>query len=170
MFALRFNESAIERWAEKNTSENYLVFQNEIGPAVQKRGYMSRPEFLIMCEWKSPRTKSRCARNSDAFIREVTGASLAASHEQLRVQVLTLLVGVGWPTASVILHFCGGSPYPILDFRALWALKVEQPSTYDFRFWWAYVEHCRSLATRNNVSMRTLDRALWQYSKEKQNA
>ena len=113
MFALRFNESAIERWAEKNTSENYLVFQNEIGPAVQKRGYMSRPEFLIMCEWKSPRTKSRCARNSDAFIREVTGASLAASHEQLRVQVLTLLVGVGWPTASVILHFCGGSPYPI---------------------------------------------------------
>ena len=168
MFSLRFKEDAIEHWAARNHSEDYLVFQSEIGPAVQKRGYMNRAEFLAMCEWKSPRTRSRCAKNSDDFIREVTQVSLAADHEQLRIQVLTLLTGVGWPTASVILHFCSAAPFPILDFRALWSLKAKPPTAYDFPFWWAYTEHCRAIAKRNHVPMRTLDRALWQYSKEKQ--
>ena len=170
MFSLHFPENDIEHWAEKNISQNYLVFQNEIGPAAQKRGYMTRPEFLKVCEWKSPRTKSRCATNSSDFIKEITQVSFSAKHEQLRIQVLTLLFGVGWPTASVILHFCGSSKYPILDFRALWSLEAEQPTAYDFPFWLSYTEHCRALAERNDVSMRTIDRALWQYSKENQNA
>ena len=168
MFKLRFSEKEILRWAERNISQDYVVFQNEIGPAAQKRGYMTRSEFLEMCEWKSPRTKSRCAKNSSEFIKEVTQVSFAAKHEQLRIQVLTLLFGVSWPTASVILHFCGGSQYPILDFRALWSLKTKRPAAYSFPFWWSYTEHCRLLAKRNNVSMRTVDRALWQYSKENQ--
>ena len=170
MLTLRFSENDIEHWAERNTSQDYLVFQNEIGPSAQKRGYMTQLEFLKMCEWKSPRTKSRCAKNSSEFIKEITQVSFAAQHEQLRIQVLTLLFGVGWPTASVILHFCSSSQYPILDFRALWSLKTEQPTAYDFPFWWSYTEQCRALAKRNNVSMRTIDRALWQYSKENQNA
>ena len=170
MFSLRFPESDIEHWAEKNISQDYLVFQNEIGPAAQKRGCMTRPEFLKICEWKSPRTKSRCATNSSDFIKEITQVSFSARHEQLRIQVLTLLFGVGWPTASVILHFCSSNQYPILDFRALWSLKTEQPTAYDFPFWEAYTEHCRALAKRNSVSMRTVDRALWQYSKENQSA
>lgn len=170
MFTLRFSENDIRHWAEKNASQDYLVFQNKIGPSAQKRGYMTRPEFLKMCEWKSPRTKSRCAKNSADFIKEITQVSFTAHHEQLRIQVLTLLIGVGWPTASVILHFCSGNKYPILDFRALWSLNAKQPTAYDFPFWWSYTEQCRALANRNNVSMRTLDRALWQYSKENQNS
>ena len=79
-----------------------------------------------------------------------------------------LLDGVNWPTASVLLHFGARDPYPILDFRALWSLQVSVPKQYGFEFWWAYSECCRVLAKKHKVSMRTLDRALWQYSKEKQ--
>lgn len=168
MFSLRFPENKIEHWASSNTNKDYCVFEEEIGPSAQKRGYMTKPEFLQMCEWKSPRIKSRCNNNSPEFIKEITRTSFSTQHEQFRIQVLTLLFGVGWPVASVILHFCSRSQYPILDFRALWSLKVEQPKSYDFPFWLSYTEHCRALAKRNNVSMRTLDRALWQYSKEKQ--
>jgi hypothetical protein len=32
--------------------------------------------------------------------------------------------------------------------------------------WLGYVDACRSLATTEEVDMRTLDRALWQWSKE----
>jgi len=78
-----------------------------------------------------------------------------------------LLSGVGWPMASVILHWCHADPYPILDFRALWSLGLDPLPPYDFDLWRAYTGHCRGLAAAG-VTMRDLDRALWQYSKEKQ--
>jgi len=80
-----------------------------------------------------------------------------------------LLQGVEWPTASVLLHFGYRDLYPILDFRALWSLSVEPPKEgYDFEFWSAYTTHCGSLLGRREVDMRTLDRALWQYSSDNQ--
>ena len=131
---------------------------------------MTQPEFLAMCRWKSARTQSYCARNSAEFVEEVTPVSFSTRNEALRIQVLTLLAGVDWPTASVILHFCSNEQYPVLDYRALWSLNTEQPNDYNFSFWQEYTEYFRKLAQRNNISMRTLDRALWQYSKEKQDS
>lgn len=58
--------------------------------------------------------------------------------------------------------------YPILDYRALWSLGIDPPPAYDFPFWRAYTLACRELAAGAGVSMRDLDRALWQYSKENQ--
>jgi hypothetical protein len=54
----------------------------------------------------------------------------------------------------------------VLDVRALWSLGVEAPPAYTFEFWCEYVEACRALARGCRVPMRTLDRALWQYSRE----
>jgi hypothetical protein len=88
--------------------------------------------------------------------------------ERLQIEVLTLLDGVSWPTASVILHFFHSAPYPIVDFRALWSLKNKVPKRYGFNFWQKYTSYCRGLSKRAGVSMRTLDRALWQFSKENQ--
>ena len=155
-------------WVARNTGTSYERFLNEVGPQARKRGWLSRDEFLEVCEWKSPRTKSRCAMNETDFIREVTRAALSTTNEKFRIEVLTLLHGVNWLTASVILHYCADAPYPILDFRALWSLRAAVPKSYSFAFWWAYTEYCRSLVQRNKMSMRDFDRALWQYSKERQ--
>ena len=100
----------------------------------------------------------------------MTEVALSTGCEQLRVESLTLLRGVHWPTASAILHFCHADPYPVLDVRALWSLGVERPPPYAFDFWHAYTLACRKIARRARVSMRDLDRALWQYSKEQQTA
>ena len=106
-------------------------------------------------------------RNTARYVREVTSIALRAASERLRIETLTLLDGVSWPTASVILHFFHRSRYPILDFRALWSVRLETPSQYGFEFWWSYVRYCRVVASEHHVDMRTLDRALWQYSKER---
>jgi hypothetical protein len=80
-----------------------------------------------------------------------------------------LLEGVGLPTASVLLHVAHKEPYPIIDFRALWSLGLDTPPMYySFEFWQRYVSHCRELADAAGTDMRTLDRALWQYSVEHQ--
>lgn len=133
------------------------------------RGFLTRQQLLDIGDWKSARVRSRRERNTEEFVREVTGVALGSAGERLRFEVLTLLDGVDWPTASVILHFAHRDRYPILDFRALWSLGIERPPTqYDFEFWSEYTRFCRGLADSAGVDMRTLDRALWQYSKENQ--
>lgn len=82
--------------------------------------------------------------------------------------MLLLLTGVSWPTASVILHFCARDRYPILDFRALWSLGFLRVPAFTFSFWWEYTCFIRGINDRMGLSMRTIDRALWQYSKERQ--
>jgi hypothetical protein len=101
-------------------------------------------------------------------VEAVTRTAASATNERLRIEVLRLLKGVNWATASVILHFGVRDPYPILDYRALWSLGYDEPPSYDFDFWWSYVGFTRDLAAEQSVSMRALDRSLWQFSKQNQ--
>lgn len=170
MFALRFGLSEIETLAElyvaaNSDQEAEDAIETVISPRVRARGCYKKDEFLELCRWKTPRSKKHCASNADAFVDEATAVALGASDERLRIGALTLLKGVSFPTASVLLHFGSADPYPILDFRALEALGAAEPSWYSFEFWWDYVVFCRGLADQAGVSMRTLDRAMWQWSK-----
>lgn len=80
------------------------------------------------------------------------------------VKELRLLRGVGLPTASVLLHLVFPERYPILDVRALHALGV--PASYGYGFWESYVTEYRRLLKQAGVDGRTLDQALWQWSRE----
>ncbi len=162
---LRFSTKHIKKWSERYDYGQDETAVAEIGEIVRKRGYILQPELAAMCYWKSPRIRPRCASNDPAFIEEASAAALAARDERLRVGILLQLGGVGYPMASVILHFCHRDPYPIIDYRALWSLQANVPYDYTFPFWWEYVTCCRSIAEKGDVDMRTLDRALWQYSK-----
>ena len=168
-FSLRFPASDVELWAARFDAAQDALIEQRVAPRVRALGYLSKVDFLALARWKSPRSQPRCARNPEDYIRAVTRVALSTPNERLRIEALMLLEGVGWPTASVLLHFGHAEPYPILDVRALWSLGVRvAPDKYDFDLWWRYTECCRRLAARLNVTMRTLDRALWQYSKERQ--
>lgn len=136
----------------------------EVFPSYARNGFLNKKEFLTVCAWKTPRSKSRCESNDGELIREVSALALTAKSEQMRIQIWTLLAGVKWPTASVFLHFAFPNQYPILDIRALWSVGTDAPAQYTFPFWSAYVNFCRELSRQANVSMRVLDQALWKYS------
>jgi len=135
---------------------------------VREIGYLTKPDFLTICRWKTRRSQSRCASNDEEFVKAVSQTALSTSSEQLRIGIWTLLHGVEWPTASTLLHWLHPEPYPILDFRALWSLGYKKPPKYDFEFWRDYASYCRLLASKHGVPVRVLDRALWQYSSERQ--
>jgi len=135
---------------------------------VVKRGWMTKDDLRMVAQWKAPRSAGHVKYNSEEYVKEISAFALAATTERSRIEVLTNLDGVRWPTASVILHFFHKEPYPIMDFRALWSVSLDVPAQYSFDFWWPYVEFCRHLSKDTGLDMRTLDRALWQYSKEKQ--
>jgi hypothetical protein len=138
------------------------------GAAARARGRYTRAEFLLLCAWKSPRSRPLVARNSPRRIARATVAALAAAAgDAERIEALLTLDGVGVPSASVLLHFAHPDAYPILDVRALESLGVKGRSVYPVSFWLRYVAACRGLATTHDVSLRTLDKALWQHSKER---
>ena len=138
-----------------------------LGRAARDRGYYTRDEFVAACRWKTPRSAPLVARNTAQEIQAATRAALGpAGSAGQRMQALRTLHGVEWATGSVLLHLAYPDRYPILDVRALHALGVTGRTSYTTAFWEAYVAECARLAAATGVDGRTLDRALWQWSKE----
>ena len=165
-FHLRFQEKSLRHWASRYPADDDPEVVDVAAARARSRGYLTKPEFLRLCRWKTPRSRQACLRNSAGLVAEATRIALSAKNEELKIGALRVLDGVEWPTASVILHLCDRAPYPILDVRALWSLGYRRPPRYTFDFWWSYTRFTRDLARRNRCTMRDVDRALWQYSKE----
>jgi hypothetical protein len=168
-FRLRLPPDAIQTWATKYSyaSESWLA--DELAETVKVRGHLYKDDLIALCKWKSPRNQRHAERNSEEIVREVTKFALTTSSEEAKIKSLLVLEGVSWPTASCVLHFFHTQDYPILDFRALWSLNQEVPKAWSFPYWWSYTAYVRRLKVDTGLSMRTIDRALWQYSKAKQN-
>jgi hypothetical protein len=166
---LRFPIAKVSYWARRYSYPRSDESLNDLRYAVKAQGHFTKNQLLEVCQWKSPRTLPGVQCNEKSYVVTVTKVALATEDERLRIESLTLLTGVGWPMASVMLHFGVGSDYPILDYRALWSLCCfAAPHQYDYELWRQYVRVCRQLAKRARVTVRTLDMALWQYSRENQ--
>ncbi len=168
-FELQFPSREIEPLANRFGSGGETRLP-EVGAAVRARGHYTREEFVEVCLWKTPRSRPKVASNSETAVVEATGRALATEDEETRMSALLELAGVGVPTASVLLYCPFPNDYPILDVRALESLGVKPRSQYPMGFWLQYLSTCRQLASRHGVSIRTLDKALWQYSKERATA
>ena len=170
IFDLRFKLHQVHKWASLYPTESDERVKKVIAPEFVNGIISSKMNFSKSADGRHPAANPAVrVSNPKDFIEEVTCTALSTSSERLRIEVLTLLNGVSWPTASVLLHFGYVNLYPILDFRALWSLGVEASQVrYAFDFWMEYVLFCQKLAREAEVSMRELDRALWQYSFEKQ--
>lgn len=168
-FSPRMPRKDIATWTKAynyKAKESKLV--DQLRPLVRAQGYLTRAQFLRICKWKSPRTQPLCRRNKAHQIETLTRAAFAVRDESIKMELLRLLDGVDWPTASTILHFGDEFEYPILDYRALWSLGYEKPPRYTMEFWLAYLKFTRRLAGTVKMSVRDLDKALWQYSREHQ--
>jgi hypothetical protein len=165
-FRLQFPPEEIESLAERfPASDDRRLLA--VGAQVRARGHYAREEFIEVCAWKTPRSRPRVAANRESTVIDTTRRALAGHDEATRFAALLELEGVGSPTASTLLYVAFPDEYPILDVRALESLGVKSRSTYPVSFWLAYLEACRALARDNGVSLRTLDKALWQHSKER---
>ncbi|HZR43662.1 MAG TPA: hypothetical protein VFB12_26340 [Ktedonobacteraceae bacterium] len=167
--ALELTKHNIEYWSQRYQYPGTETVR-EIQQWFAVHRYLDRDMFLKLALWKSTRPKKHFESpiNSDERIRMVTTLALASDDEYFKIHVLQLMSGVSWPVASTILHFAEPDKYIIMDFRTIWSLGWEHPKQYTFDFWEQYLQETRSLAEKYHVSLRTLDKALWQYSKEHQ--
>jgi hypothetical protein len=113
-FRLRFPLSDVPFWAARYSYADDAAVE-AIGEEAGRRGWYTRADFLKVTLWKTARSRSRCAMNSEATVKEATAVALRTTDERLRIGVLTLLQGVGTPTASALLHLALPDRYPIID-------------------------------------------------------
>jgi hypothetical protein len=132
-------------------------------------GARDRADFLAIFEWKTRgRGRSRPARNTDLDIADALDLAIGARTERVALAVLTGLAGVDVPVASAILTVVDPVRFTIIDFRALWSLGIKRVTYYPVGFYLEYLAACRRIAADAGIDLRSLDRALWQYSKEHQ--
>lgn len=161
----------IEGWSGRYNDEHRL--EKEIEARIEKAlkqspSYLTKDALANIEIWKWGRRRGLVDANEEEFIREVTRASFSAKSERFKLEVLTLLNGVGIRMASTILAFRYPQRYTVMDWRAWKSLKSfsmlegEIEDTYDC--WQRYNSVCQELAARNRVSLRKLDKALWQFN------
>jgi hypothetical protein len=139
-----------------------------MGKAARERGHFTRAEFLLICEWKTTRSRGKVTANGESKVVAATHHAFAAADETARMEALLTLDGVGVPTASALLFFAFPADYPILDYRALESLgQPTNRTTYSVSYWLRYLEACRTLAAEAKIPIRMLDKALWQASTER---
>jgi len=129
-------------------------------------GERSRAHLMTVFEWKTGgRGRSRLKNNTDAEIDDALRLALDAKTERAALAVIVGLSGVAIPVGSAILTCLDPARYTVIDFRALTALgrKSVAPSV---GFYLRYLIECRALAEQHGMTLRDLDRALWQWSKE----
>ena len=169
---IKFNLECIQYWAnqydyEEGGKEQFINLVEQ----VRIDGCLTEDALKTVCDWKSPRFARNYKKNEESFVNEVTRFALSTTCDRAAIESLTILHGVGEPTASTILHFFHKQDYPILDFRALWSVSLidGKEYKYDYAKWSKYVDYCRKLTKEADVCMWDLDCALWQYSRCKQN-
>ncbi len=128
-----------------------------------------------MCSWKSPRPRHLYQMNSSAVIRRVSIKVFAAKCERRRIELLTSLKGVGVPTASAILTLTDPQDYGVINIR-VWQLLYQygavatRPSGVGFSCenWLEFLERLRYWARKFNVTVRDVERALFEHHRDNQ--
>lgn len=170
-YSNRYDRNVSKR--DRKLEEKIIKKLNKLFPSGSVK-YIKKDILFNIVDWKAPRIRNRVRDNKKEFVEEVTKHCFSSLNEQFKIEGLTILRGVDYRVASAILHFCFPSLYIIMDYRA-WGTLEEQkylPKKYDikddFEHWQRYLNVCRKISKRCDYSLRQLDKALWQYSKEKQ--
>ena len=129
-------------------------------------GDFSRANLEAIFEWKTKgRGRSRLTKNNDDEIADALKLAIEAETPRAAVAALTGLSGVDVPVATAILATVKPDDHTIIDWRALHALGVNA-SSVTIKLYLCYLTYCKEIAVKNKVTLRELDRAMWQWSKE----
>ncbi|MXV82564.1 hypothetical protein F4Z98_04250 [Candidatus Poribacteria bacterium] len=171
---LRFCESEIDYWANRYTEcqsasgrerENQVIgFRGKI----QGQGSLTQYHLYKVIDWVlsvyGVDAVGSASRNNETHIELTTRQAFTVTDDWEKLMTLTALSGIRQTTASAILHLYDKEQYPILSGRALWSVEEPKRDYYPDWLWLKYIEFCRDIVKRNEIEMRTLDRALWFYS------
>ena len=180
-FQLQPAEEKLQALADEYVNNKAEMVREELafnaGSRIRQRKSTDiKSDLKSIVEWKSPRSVHYICKNEVEKVQAAIDVVISRPEDVPgAVSALTELIGVGIPVASAILTTMFPDQYTVIDFRALEALGHDQAG---IEFYRQYLEFCRSqakaLADHERIriqsgfpaetELRTLDRALWQWS------
>lgn len=139
---------------------------------VWSRGYFTRQEFLQMCFWKEPRGRRQkdWKSHTEERVQAVSRKALAVSDEELRCYYLCQLKGVGPAFSSAILTLINPTDYGVIDARVWQILYLYDEVNHTPRgqgltvsHWLEFLPKLRTWASNLDVSVRTIERTIYQH-------
>lgn len=132
-------------------------------------GKRSRKNLGIIYRWKAARAVRYLSKNKTSDIERCLTQAIEAKDDRSAVTSLVRdaalkigLHGVRVPVASAILTAIDPDRFTVIDYKALASLGCPQDLP-GVGFYLAYLSACRRIAQENKTSLRTLDRAVWQW-------
>lgn len=136
-------------------------------PSAFTEGSWSIEDMKWIVRWKSSRSIGYFERNDREDVTQHVNDALAADSVSEKVDILSELDGVQVRMASAILLFVNPDRFTVLDWRA-WDvlhengyLPDEMPDDPTVEDYLLYLGACWAIANEYDVSLRTLDMALW---------
>jgi hypothetical protein len=168
----RVLEQQEPRYAEEEDMYEEEVARLKSLPTAFEEDEWSRDDIEWIIEWKvGPEfvkpVLGYFRDNDDAVVQEHIERAVQKSSIRNKVEPLTSLDGIGVPVASAILLFIDPDRFTVIDGRAWNMLQEtkylsqelsEDPTVDEYLM---YLGACWTLANKYDVSLRTLDRALW---------
>ncbi len=155
-----------------------LHLSTKEGPKTQKlideltmarqRGYLTKPDLIKICHWKSPRAIKHIRRNRESSIKKLTKAAFSTRSEQKKLSLLTSLCGVSVPMASAALMLTNPQRYGVIDIR-VWQLLYQMGTVntnadgvgFTFKQWYRFLKILRYFAQKYKVGARDIERTLF---------
>ncbi|MBI2633955.1 MAG: hypothetical protein HYW80_01440, partial [Parcubacteria group bacterium] len=156
-----------EKYLKYYFLEDYLF--NDVSKNFQERGYLTPEEFFAIVIWKSNRVKTNVRRGigkSRKTIRKITSEVFQSKTLEQKLEALISIPSIGIPMASAILTVCYPNDFTVADYRAHAALKdfgeeIAGNPTARISTYFEYLNKCKKIAKRYNLSLRNFDRVLW---------
>jgi hypothetical protein len=163
-FHLRFPITEVQLWADKFSQFDDDTAVLDAGKNICAGEY-GLENLLVIVDWKSKRRAKLLADNSHSEREEALRIAVSAFEPRTAFGVLMGLAGIDTPMASAILTTIDPSRYTIIDWRALDALGRPDWSASLKLYLRYYFPECARIAAAAGVSLRTVDKALWSWSK-----
>lgn len=137
----------------------------------QEPKHLDKRHFVQLARWSAPSASGGYERNDPTLVRQATRLAYLATHDPLKIHILSALDGVSVTVAATILHFFHPRLYPIFDVRVRTTLRKtgfftgKRLAAASLESWQEYVRVMRRLSRRYRVSLRDLDKALHAYDR-----
>jgi hypothetical protein len=162
----------------RNLAKEYIHKNGDDGKALSagaaiREGNYSREKLMTIAEWKLERENGTyhpsiayISENTDEEIAEAFEIAVRARTARVGLGVLTTLRGIEVKVASAIMTAIYPDRYTVIDVRSLEELGQKQDSP-SIDYYLQYRDACEEIAAERGVSLRDLDRALWQKNKNR---
>jgi thermostable 8-oxoguanine DNA glycosylase len=168
---MKLTQETVKQKADEYSSE-VSRYSDEIErinslPAAFENESWSMDDLEWIVRWKSPRPLPEFQKNSPSEVRGKINRVVKEHRVRKKIDFLTELNGIAVRMASAFLLYIHPTEFTVLDRRAWDALHEsghlfdefpDPPSVDDYLL---YLGACRALAVEFDISLRTLDRALW---------